>query len=74
MDIAFIEGLVQSIINAAPAIIKGVQTAEPFVADIVALAENGGKPTADQWTTLRARLDAGSAALAAAAAEPDPNA
>lgn len=75
MDLEYIAKLVQSIVAAAPAIIKGYQTAEPYVEAVATLIKNGGVPSEEDWAALKARLDEGSAALSAAAEEdPDPNA
>lgn len=71
MDYVKIEQVVMAIINAAPAIEKGIVTAAPYVEAIVALIQAGGAPTDAQWTELKARLDAGSAALQNAANEED---
>jgi hypothetical protein len=72
MDISKIEQIVSSIIAAAPAIEAGLATAEPYVEAIVSMIQNGGAPSDEEWAALKARLDAGSAALQAAANEPDP--
>lgn len=72
MDLTKIEAIVQSIIAAAPAIEQGIITAEPYVEAIVAMVKNGGAPSDDEWAALKARLDAGSAALQTAANTPDP--
>jgi len=72
--ISFAETLVSAVVKAAPAIEAGVEEAEPYVEAIVTLVRNGGNPSDDDWTALKARLDAGSAELQAAADEPDPNA
>lgn len=68
MDLAAITALVQQIVAAAPAIIDGVISIEPYVEAIVTMIENGGSPTDAQWATLQASLAAGSTALASAAA------
>lgn len=72
IDLTKIEAIVSSIIAAAPAIEQGIITAEPYVEAIVAMIQHGGAPSDDDWTALKARLDAGSAALQAAANTPDP--
>jgi len=71
MDISKIEQIVSSIIAAAPAIEQGILSAEPYVEAIVSMIKNGGTPTDAEWAALKERLDAGSAALQAAANEPD---
>jgi hypothetical protein len=69
IDIGKIEQIVSAIIGAAPAIEQGVMTAAPYVQAIVSLIQHGGAPSDDDWTALKARLDAGSAALQTAANE-----
>jgi hypothetical protein len=71
MDLTKIEAIVQAIISAAPAIEQGITSAAPYVEAIVAMIQHGGAPSDDDWTALKARLDAGSAALQSAANEPD---
>ena len=58
---------------ALPAIESGVVSATPYVLAFIKVL-SGQQPTADDWAALDARLDAGSDALQAAAAQPDPNA
>jgi hypothetical protein len=58
---------------ALPAIQSGVVSATPYVLAFIKVL-SGQQPTADDWAALDARLDAGSDALQAAAAQPDPNA
>lgn len=69
LDLAKITALVQEIVSAAPAIIDGIVSIEPYVEAIVAMIANGGNPTDAQWATLQASLAAGSATLQAAASE-----
>lgn len=69
IDLSKIEQIVASIIAAAPAIEQGVLSAEPYVEAIVAMIQNGGAPSDKDWAALKSRLDAGSAALQAAANE-----
>lgn len=69
IDIGKIIEIVSAIIQAAPAIEQGILSAAPFVEAISEMIANGGKPSDEQWATLKARLDVGSAALASAEAE-----
>ncbi len=71
MDYAKIEEVVLAIINAAPAIEKGIVSAAPYVQAIIGLIKSGGAPSDNQWAELKARLDAGSAVLQNAANEED---
>lgn len=66
IDVGKVEDLVQAIITIAPAIEKGIVDAAPYVEAIVGMIRNGGTPSDTDWAALRARLDAGSAALQAA--------
>ena len=72
IDLTKVEAIVSSIVAAAPAIEQGVLSAEPYIEAIVAMIQHGGAPSDDDWAALKARLDAGSAALQAAANTPDP--
>ena len=72
IDLSKVEAIVSSIIAAAPAIEQGVLSAEPYIEAIVEMIQHGGAPSDDDWAALKARLDAGSAALQAAANTPDP--
>lgn len=67
LDLGKIGELVQQIVQAAPAIQKGVITAAPFVQAIVDLYRHGGNPTEGEWAALKQRLDENSEQLAAAA-------
>jgi len=67
MDLTKITEIVQSIVNAAPAITEGVIDISLYVNAIAMMIKNGGTPSDEQWTTLRSALDAGSTTLAAAA-------
>lgn len=61
--------LLNYLVALAPAIEKGIVSMEPFVEAIVTMIKNGGTPSDAQWADLKTRLDEGSAAIAAAAAE-----
>lgn len=74
IDIDKVQAFIASLIAAAPAIEQGLASAEPYVVALVDMIRNGGTPTDAEWAALKARLDAGSAALQAAANEPDPGA
>lgn len=69
IDIAKIVEVVEGVVAAAPAIERGVSSAAPFVLAIIELVQHGGNPTDAEWAALKARLDAGSAALQKAAKE-----
>lgn len=68
IDVGKILDIVSAIIAAAPAIENGIASAAPFVEAISEMIANGGKPTDDQWTALKAKLDANSNILAQAEA------
>lgn len=69
IDLAKVIEIVNAIISAAPAIESGIASATPYVEAIAVMIKNGGQPTDDEWTALKASLDAGSAALAEAETE-----
>jgi len=69
IDVGKVLEIVTMIVQAAPAIEQGFVSAVPFVEALVAAISNGGLPTGEAWTELRARLDANSAVLAEAGAE-----
>lgn len=67
MDVTKILAIVEAIVAAAPAIEEGIADISIYVSAIETMIKNGGNPTDEQWASLKQLLDAGSAALAAAA-------
>lgn len=67
IDLAKIEAIVEAILAAAPAIEQGLASTAPYVEAIVTMVKTGGNPSDEDWATLNAALDSGSAQLAAAA-------
>ena len=68
LDIPTLIGVSLQILEALPAIEAGIAKAAPFV-EALGTTLAGNTPTDEQWLALTARLDAGSEALQAAAAE-----
>jgi len=69
VDVGKVVTVVEALLEAAPAIEKGIATAEPFIEALVSLIKSGGNPTAQDWIALTAKLDAASAQIAEASSE-----
>ena len=67
MDLTKILAIVEAIVAAAPAIEEGIADIQIYVSAIETMIKNGGDPTDDQWTAIRALLDSGSSTLQSAA-------
>jgi len=66
-----IVGAFGTAVNLNPILLAGVaglQAAIPYAQSIIDIIKSGREPTPEEWATLRANLNAGSAELAAAAA------
>lgn len=66
INLDYIRKLLLSIADNGEVILNTVNGIEPYLAEMLAVIKNGGEPTDEQWDALNARLDAGSAELAAA--------